>query len=418
MLIAGEFYGCLPTAALLAAMLQERSILLRRPSRAVQERRLDLIEDRTDSDLLLMTMAWRAASRHAFDRGFCDELGVHAGTARTVGRLQRQLLAIAEGQGLDSYEHNPPPEAYHRCVLAGFPDQVACRLGEGTPRCSMVHGRRGTITDDSVLAREHRLFVATDVQEISAGSRVDVKLAGLAAIETGWLAELFGEAFSEHREVLFDTVGKRVRAEARTAYRDLVIAVERLTDITDDEAAAVIAREVLDGRLKLKKWDAKVDQWIARVNVVAAHCPEFGVPAIADDDRPALIEQICHGAKSSRDLKTREIWPVLRQWLSAEQRAAVEAYAPERVELENGRSTRVRYDEETGGPYIAMRVQELYDVNAVPTICNGRLALRVHILAPNMRPVQITDDLAGFWTNTYAQVRKDLRGRYPKHEWR
>ena len=307
----------------------------------------------------------------------------------------------------------------HRCVLAGFPDQVARRLSKGAPRCAIVHGRRGTITANSIVDRTHDLLVAAEIQEIGTSrGDVDVRLSALAAIQPEWLEAAFGSAFSEARHVFYDASIKRVCAETRVQYRDLVIASQGEQDVSDDEAAALLAGEVAAGRLTIKAWDAKVDRWVARVNLVADNCPELGVPAIRDTDRVAMIEQICHGARSYKDIKNRPVWPVVKAWLSIEQKGAVDAYAPERIRIENGREPRVLYDDQANGPYIAMRIQELYDTHTLPAICMGRVPLRIHILAPNQRPVQITDDLESFWREGYPRAKKELRGRYPKHEWR
>ncbi len=416
MLIAAEHYGCVPTMCLVAALLQERSILLRRPGSAIRERQLDLLEGREDSDVLLMVKAWEAAKRAGFRREACEGIGVHGAAARSAGALQEQLIRTAESQGLDCFEVQPAPPLICRCLLAGFSDHVAIRTGGN--RCSLVGGRRGSVDGESAVGREHALLVAAEIQEIGTRrGEVDVKVSALTAIQESWLSELFPESFGERRRVYFDTVGKRMLAERQRCFRDLVIASERAGDVTDDEAASTLADEVATGRITLKHWDRKVEQWIARVNLVARHCPELGVPPICDDDRHALVEQVCHGARSAKAVRTREVWPVLRQWLSREQRGAVEAYAPERIRIENGREPRLHYDD-ASGPYIAMRIQELYDTRTTPTICNGCVRVKVRILAPNQRPVQITDDLASFWQNGYDRVKKDLRGRYPKHEWR
>ncbi len=416
MLIAAEHYGCVPTMCLVAALLQERSILLRRPGSAIRERQLDLLGGREDSDILLVIKAWESAQRDGFRREACDAIGVHGVAARSVGALQDQLIRTAESQGLDCFEVKPSPEELYRCLLAGFSDHVAMRTGGN--RCSLVGGRRGSVDGDSAVGREHTLLVAADIQEIGTRrGEVDVKVSMLTAIEEAWLQELFPDSAHDQRRVYFDTVGKRMLAERQRCFRDLVIASERVGDVTDDEAAAALAAEVAAGRITLKHWNHKVEQWILRVNLVAENCPELGVPPIGDDDRHALVEQLCHGARSAKAVKLREVWPVLNQWLSPGQAAAVKAYAPERVRIENGREPRVQYDDPSG-PYIAMRVQELYDTNETPTICNGRVRVKVRILAPNQRPVQITDDLASFWQNGYDRVKKDLRGRYPKHEWR
>jgi ATP-dependent helicase HrpB len=282
----------------------------------------------------------------------------------------------------------------------------------------MTGNRRGTVAADTVLGHTHRLVVATDVQEI--GTRqgaADVKVSGLTAIDRNWLLELFPDTAGESRHVFYDATGKRMVAEQQQRFRDLVIDRTRAGDVTDDEAASALAEEVIAGRIALKRWDQKVDQWIARINLVASACPELGVPALPEGERGALIEQICHGAHSAKAVKTREVWPVLRQWLSAEQDAAVRAYAPERIKIENGREPRVHYDDPSG-PYIAMRIQELYDTHHAPRICMDRVAVKVRILAPNQRPVQITDDLPSFWASGYERAKKDLKGRYPKHEWR
>ncbi len=103
--------------------------------------------------------------------------------------------------------------------------------------------------------------------------------------------------------------------------------------------------------------------------------------------------------------------------LDAPQRNALDGLAPERLSLPNGRNPKIIY-EDGRPPLIAMRIQELYDVKTPLHIGNGSIRVLVHVLAPNQRPVQITDDLGSFWQNTYEQVKKELRGRYPKHEWR
>jgi ATP-dependent helicase HrpB len=419
MLVSGEYFACAPTVCVVAALLQERPILIRRVDAQTRERRLDLVQGLHDSDLFLQLRAWEEASRNRFRREDCEPFGIHGLAARAVGRSAEQLLRTARSLGLDCFDADVVPELLYRCVMTGFPDQVARRVGSGSSRCSIVHGRRGTISGDSIVDSKRELVVAAEIQEIGKRrGEVDVRLSGLTALQPEWLQEMFGHAFSEAREIIYDSSIKRVRAERRTLYRDLVIAVCRAEDVTDDEAATLLADEVISGRLALKAWDAKVERWIGRVNLVADHCAELGVPGIRDTGRRSLVEQICHGARSYKDIKTREVWPVLKAWLSREQSASVEAYAPDRVRIENGREPRILYDDPANGPYMAIRIQDLYDTHALPFICMGKVPVRAHILAPNQRTVQITDDLESFWQNGYERAKKDLRGRYPKHEWR
>ncbi len=416
MLIAAEHYGCVPTICLVAALLQERSILLRKPGVKIRECQLDLCEGREDSDLLLMIRVWEEAERQNFRRDACEAIGVHGVAARAIGGLQKQLVGIAESMGLDCFEVSPTPETIYKSFLTGFLDHVAMRGGNN--RCQLVGGRRGTIEADTVLSGEHRLFVAAEINEIGDRQRsVEVRVSGLTAICHEWLAELFPHDFCEQRKVYFDRVRKCMLAEEQICFHDLVIESKRTGDVTDDEAAEAMAAEVVAERITIKHWNTKVEQWINRVNLVAKNCPAMGAPEITTEDRQSLIEQICYGAKSVKAVKNREVWPVLRQWLSASQEATVKAYAPERIKIENGREPRLHYDD-PNGPYISMRVQELYDTHKTPTICNGTVRVKFHILAPSQRLVQLTDDLESFWQNGYKQIKKDLSGRYPKHEWR
>ena len=109
--------------------------------------------------------------------------------------------------------------------------------------------------------------------------------------------------------------------------------------------------------------------------------------------------------------------PILKSWLSPAQEGLLEKHAPERIELSNGRTPKVSY-ELVALPHIALRIQELFGVKTIPRVAMGRVAVLVHILAPNMRPVQITQDLANFWAEQYPRVKQELQRKYPKHEWK
>ena len=158
-------------------------------------------------------------------------------------------------------------------------------------------------------------------------------------------------------------------------------------------------------------------QWILRLNRLAEWCPDLQLPPIRDEDKSHIIEQICLGAVCYKDLKEREVKNVVKSWLSAAQRELVDKYAPERITLSNGRTPKVVY--EVGSPpYISMRIQELFGVTETPRIAMGRVPLSVHILAPSMRPVQVTHDLANFWREHYPRIKSELQRKYPKHEWK
>jgi ATP-dependent helicase HrpB len=198
----------------------------------------------------------------------------------------------------------------------------------------------------------------------------------------------------------------------------VVLSVKREGIASEEEAAALLAREVLAGRFRLKHWTPAVEQWICRLNHLAQRCPELALPAISQADRMVIVQQLCLGSFSAKDIADKPVWPVLKSWLSPGQEALIDTHAPERLQLPGGRHARIRYAAADTPPVLSAQIQDLYDLNQAPTIAMGRQRLVVEILAPNQRPVQMTQDLASFWRDTYPGLKQTLQKRYPKHVWR
>lgn len=417
MLLAAQEYQCVYQACLVAALTQGRDLLLRNPGRDVERFREDVFGEHATSDFWILMRAWSWAARNNFSLEACRRAGIHAITARQVGPMHQQFLKIAADEGLDTRPAAGPDEALEKCILIGFSDRVARRLDEGTLRCELVHNRRGTLARESVVRRSP-LFVAAEVREVEGAEKsVNTLLSLATAVKQEWLRELFPDDIASIPKVTYDATARRVLAEEQLRFRDLALAARRLEVPPPDAAARLLAAEVLAGRLALPHWDHAVEQWVLRLNGLSRWCPELELPAITEADRAHLIEQICHGAASFRDLKDREVAPVVKSWLSHAQRELLEKHAPERLTLPNGRTPKVNYVAD-GPPFIALRIQELYDVTVTPRIAMQRVPVLVHILAPSMRPVQITQDLAGFWREHYPRVKSELQRKYPKHEWR
>jgi ATP-dependent helicase HrpB len=200
-------------------------------------------------------------------------------------------------------------------------------------------------------------------------------------------------------------------------FRDLALAAKRVDPPPADAAARLLADEILAGRLLLPNWDHHVEQWLQRLKLLCEKCPDLQLPAITDDDKKAIIEQLCHGAASYKDIKEREVKPVVMSWLSPAQRELLDKHAPERLTLSNGRTPKVNYEPGVP-PYISLRIQELYDVTQTPKIALGRVPVTVHILTPGMKPIQVTSDLANFWREHYPRIKSELARKYPKHLWK
>lgn len=182
-----------------------------------------------------------------------------------------------------------------------------------------------------------RLIVASEIREIETSDKERQVLLTIATrIEEEWLRELFAEAFQQEMIVAFDATQRRVIGRRETRFHDLILRSETSSEVSAESAAAILAREVFDGNLALKNWDNSVEQWIARVNCAAQWFPEMKMPRIGDAEKLSLLEQICHGAFSYREIKDRAVWSVVKSWLGLVQQNALDELAPERVKIPTG----------------------------------------------------------------------------------
>lgn len=417
MFLAAQDHGCVRSVALMAALTQGRNFLLRNVDKRTQEARDDLFGEEHESDFFLLMRAWRYADKANYNPDACRRLGIHIQGVRAVGPLFEQFLQIAQAEKLDIAEKRIDGVAVRKCVLVGFSDHLARRLDQGTLRCELVHKRKGVLARESCIDQA-QLLVAAEITEIESRGEVNTLLNLCTAVEEAWLKELFPEDFQDAGGVTYDVTARRVLARKERRFRDLVLESKQTADEPPEgEAAAILAREVMAGNIVLTEWNEAVEQWIVRVNCLAKWWPELEVNPITDADRATLIEQICYGSYGARELKDKPVMPVLRDWLLAEQLAVLDDYLPERLVMANGRKARLTYTKD-GPPVLSARIQELYGVSSKFTLGHGRVAVKIEVLAPNQRPIQVTDDLSNFWVNQYPKIKTELSRRYPRHEWR
>ncbi|MDD2708542.1 MAG: ATP-dependent helicase HrpB [Verrucomicrobiae bacterium] len=418
MLLAAGELGCVRTAALIAALTQGRNLLLRCEGRQMDELREDILGRSDSSDFFRLIRAWLYADRCNYDFQKCKRLGIHVTTARQVKPLFDAFLRLAQGEGLKIEGQAAEDEAVARCVLAGFADQLAMRCDTGTLRCRILHGRSGVLARESVVQKAH-LLVAAEINEVEGrgGQDLNVLLNLATAVKEEWLRELYPDEFKEIKQVMFDPSSKRVVCQVERRFRDLTLETKKTEQVPLDEAAHLLAEEVLQGRCVLKQWDDAVEQWILRVNRLAGWMPELEIPRIGDEDRRALVEQICHGAGGYKDIKDKPVWGVVKGWLSAQQQAWVEQYAPERMTLPNGRKVKVTYSA-TQPPVVGARIQDLYGVGGSLYVADRRVVVTIQVLAPSFRPLQVTQSLEVFWRESYPRIKQELQRKYPRHEWR
>ena len=417
MLLAAGDLDCVYEVCRIAGLAQGRDILFRKVDDRTENAR-DSVEQEDGSDFFPRLALLQRAVEMKFDADACDRFGVHGQAARQADQAARQFLRLAEGQGLPVSDRVADPAAIRRCLLLGFSDRLAVRLDAGTLRCALVHGRTGELRRESSI-RNAKLLVAAEVDEIQARGGVTTYLSLATAVEESWLQELFPSEFSTVNQVRYDASQRRVVTRVERRFRDLVLEAKERDDAPSDAASRLLAEEVAAGRLELEKWDAPVDAWIRRVNFLSKHCPELGIPPFDDAARRMVIEEVCAGAVAYRDIRERPVFGVVRGWLTHEQAMALESYCPEKIILPRKKHpARIEYTED-GQAEIEATVQELYDFpGSKLRVCLGKVPMVVCIQSPARRTQQRTTDLDAFWKGSYEGVKKELRGRYPKHEWR
>jgi ATP-dependent helicase HrpB len=416
LLMAGEL-GCVSTVALIAALTQERHLLKKSTSSQMDHDRELLLGQELESDFFMLVRAWLYAQEHGPDQA--RRLGIRYAVSQQVAQVFHQFVDIANAEGLNTEKEVDAfdAEALGKCMLVGFSDHLSKRIDAGSLRCDLVHGRRGVLARESVV-QKNPLFVAAEIREIQArDDELIVLLSQATGVREEWLQELYPEDFRESDQVYLDPATRRVEARRDLIFRDLILHGRRLEHPPSDNAAEILAAEVMAERFQLAHWNREVEQWIVRLNCLAGWFPELGLAPIDNDAKFHLIQQICHGAFSYKEIKDRAVWPTVRAWLSPAQQELIDKFAPERYALPNGRRAKLQYSENQP-PVLAARVQDLYGVERALTICDGRVTVLIHILAPNHRPIQITQDLATFWKETYPNVKRELQRKYPKHEWR
>jgi ATP-dependent helicase HrpB len=297
------------------------------------------------------------------------------------------------------HAHNP--NALALSILTAFPDRVARRRKDN----QLLLASGGS----AVLACEARaeFLLALDIEDRSEHALPLVRL--YCAIEPDWLVDLFPDRVKERTGVEWNRSAERVDAVSALLYENLVIEETRSGAPDPEQAAALLADRALEAGIERFVDREEMDQFRARVAFASEHT------SVAKMDIDSAFRELCHGLKSFAELKAAG--PSLISRL--EQRAGarlLNEIAPTRVRLPNGRQTKVNY-ESGKPPWIASRLQDFFGLRETPRIANGKVALVVHLLAPNKRPVQTTTDLAGFWQRLYPQVRRELSRRYPKHAW-
>lgn len=376
------------------------------------------------SDVLARLDIIDEAERLQFDHEGCRRRGISAQAARNVARARDNLLKALKDQAMlnkhsDIHQQRPSEDLMLQWLLIAFPDRLV-RLRGGDERVGVMVGGRGVRLDgDSVVQpREWEFLLAHDPfqDRRDPGAVLEARVRLASGVRWEWLTTHLAEHLRRETLVQFDESRAKVVGIARTTFLGLTLCEEPHVAISPEQAGEALATWLAPRIRDHVRNDPVVARWLARLEFARQVEPQRDWPSLEDDDWIEAIRPLCHGKRHPDEVSMKAVVERVEHALGFETQRRLDQLAPETITLPNGRQARLSY--ETGRPpTLSIKLQELFGWRETPRVGDGRVPLRLEILGPHHRPVQVTDDLQGFWTGSYARVRKELRGRYPKHAW-
>ncbi|MCD9025866.1 ATP-dependent helicase HrpB [Cohnella sp. NL03-T5] len=352
----------------------------------------------SNSDIRIRVEALRSRGTYATDEGVRRRL------SEEVKRLQREL-GVQDAQGQQNMQE---------CGLLlafAYLDRIARRRDNG--KYLLSGGRGAAFVGGEPLSHEQWLVIA-DVDDAGTDSRI--RLA--ASVSFDQLAEHLQDEMNVETNIYWDSDSKSVRGRTRKKLGALLLDETPLSKPPSERVLQVLLEGIRTEGLELLPWTKAARQLQERAVFVRHYDASW--PDLSDD---ALIESLeewlsgyIEGMKSKSDLQRLNLKDMLESILSWEQRRELEDSAPTHWTVPSGSRIPIDYSD-LAAPALAVRLQELFGLPESPRIACGRVPLTLYLLSPAQRPVQVTRDLANFWSHTYFEVRKDLKGRYPKHYW-
>ncbi|WP_407312542.1 ATP-dependent helicase HrpB [Pseudomonas sp. nanlin1] len=342
------------------------------------------------------------------------------GGAQRAKQLAKQYRSLLRG-GASQAVPDPDHSKWVGGLLAlAYPDRIAQQRRSGGGEYRLSNGRAAQFGEPDALMK-HPWLVVADLGSRQGQREERIYLA--AELDPGLFDTVLAEQVSEVDELEWDEREGVLRAERQTRVGELVIASAPLAQLDEQLRSQALVNYVRRKGLELLAWNPELRQWQARVALLrhldTASQGQTQWPDLSDSALLATLEdwlmpylgkvtRLSHFAQLDLPsiLRNRLPWPLPQQ---------LDALAPATLQVPSGSNIRIDYSEQP--PILAVRLQELFGLSDTPRIANGRQVLKLHLLSPARRPVQVTQDLANFWRTTYSEVKKDLKGRYPKHYW-
>lgn len=393
--------GCASLGADLAALLSERDVLRRsRPGSMVYAKGAD-ITDRID-----VLRLWRNGR---------ENTAVDPWALRAVERTSRQLMRLTDKAAKVSAEVSDYPDMISRLLLCGFPDRVAKLREDGHGRFLLSQGRGVRLSPMSSLAKSP-FIVAVNVD---AGDKAEGLVHLAAPLEEKIIREEYSGRIETTRRVEWDKRDKRIISNLEERLGSVVLSTKPFNPL-DSEALPILCEVIRSNPSGTLNFSREVRQFQGRVALIQRMFTKESWPDLSDKCLTAMPEgwllPWLGNIRTAQGLCSLDILPALCSCLSRQQQHRLDDLAPVSIVVPSG--SRISIDYTSGDkPVLAVKLQEMFGLSDTPVIADGRVKLLLHLLSPARRPVQITQDLKGFWNSGYQMVKKELKGRYPKHPW-
>ena len=323
-----------------------------------------------------------------------------------VARQLRQRLQAAPGG-----------EAHDAGVVLAlaFPDRIARQDAQNPLRYQLANGRGARLHEASSLRGEPWLAVA----ELRLDDR-DSLIQRAAPVAEASLRALYPEAWQDGVTLRFNRETLAVEAAQARRFAAIVLATRTQPTPRDEATAQQLLGGIRAVGLGVLPWTESLREWQARVSAIRQWCPELQLPPVDDEtllaDLDGWLWPLLQAKARVGEIGAGEFAEAIRSRLDYAQRREVDVLAPTEIEVPSGQRRRLSY---TLGevPVLAVKLQEMFGLADTPRIARGRVPLMLHLLSPRQSPLQVTQDLRGFWERTYPEVRKEMKGRYPRHPW-
>lgn len=368
---------------------------------AILEER-DPLPREVGADLALrveMLRRWRGGERVSAEKQVLERIGKLASSWRNILGITVDNTVVADTD-------------VGKCLLAAYPERIACQVEKHSERYRMVNGRFARLPNHDPLTRYRWLAVA----QVDSGDK-EGRVFLAAPLDESDLASMA----REEEVVSWDGEREMVAAAKERRIGALVLSRKVLAKPDEEKSIEMICEVVRQNGLSFLNWGDEQVSWQARVMSARAWRPDENWPDVSEPsllrDPQQWLGPFLGGVYKRSELLKLDLNAILSSLLPWDLNAKLNVITPSRLEVPSGSAIRLTYFSDGRPPVMEVRLQEVFGLTETPRVNEGRTPVIMHLLSPGYKPVQVTQDLKSFWNTTYAEVRKELRTRYPKHSW-